>query len=69
MIKEIDPGQSSVKYQFIAAVTMDPMEEPIPALTFSQTKAKAKVANSKVTTRYFIDVNAHLSDFPEERIR
>jgi len=39
MIKEIAPGQSSVKYQFVAAVTMDPKKEPIPTLTFFKTKA------------------------------
>lgn len=39
MIKEIAPGESTVKYQFVAAVSADPKKTPLPQLTFFKTKA------------------------------
>jgi hypothetical protein len=39
MIKSVPPGDGTVTYQFVAAVTTDPKKEPIPGLTFFNTKA------------------------------
>lgn len=39
MIKEIPPGTSAIKYQFVAAVSADPKNNPLPQLTFFKTKA------------------------------
>lgn len=39
IIKEIKPGNSHVKYQFVAAVSADPKRDPLPKLTFLSTKA------------------------------
>ena len=39
MIKSVPPGVSTVKYQFVAAVSIDPKKEPLPDLTFFKTKA------------------------------
>jgi hypothetical protein len=39
MIPEIRPGDTHVKYQFVAAVSSNPKTSPIPKLTFLKTKA------------------------------
>eukprot|EP01035_Chromulina_nebulosa_P024499 gene24499-31902_t len=41
MIKEISPGTSTIKYQFVAAVSADPKKSPLPQLTFFKTKARS----------------------------
>lgn len=41
MIKKVQPGESRVTFQFVAAVTTDPAKEPLPELTFFKTKAVA----------------------------
>lgn len=39
MIDKVAPGRSHIKYQFVAAVSNDPKEKPIPKLTFFNSKA------------------------------
>eukprot|EP01031_Cornospumella_fuschlensis_P042863 gene42863-52375_t len=38
MIKTVPPGESHVTYQFVAAVSSDPKQTPLPKLGFSKTK-------------------------------
>lgn len=38
MIPSIKPGDSHIKYQFVAAVSVDPKKGPIPKLSFLKTK-------------------------------
>jgi hypothetical protein len=47
MVKSIPPGQSQIKYQFVAAVSGDPKTDPIPSLTFFKTKARAYAGGDK----------------------
>lgn len=39
MIKSVEPGDSTIKYQFVAAVSTDPKKEDIPKIEFMKTKA------------------------------
>ena len=39
MIKFVPPGESNVKFQFVAAISQDPKKEALPGITFFKTKA------------------------------
>jgi hypothetical protein len=47
MIKTVQPGDSTVKYQFVAAVSVDPKKEELPKLSFLKTKATSFPGGSK----------------------
>ena len=47
MIKAVEPGDSTVKYQFVAAVSVDPKKEALPKISFLKTKATSFPGGSK----------------------
>ena len=47
MIKSVEPGDSTITYQFVAAVSTDPKKEEIPKITFFKTKATSYPGGSK----------------------
>ena len=47
MIKTVEPGESTVKYQFVAAVSVDPKKEELPKISFLKTKATSFPGGSK----------------------
>ena len=47
MIKSVEPGDSTVTYQFVAAVSTNPKKEDIPKITFFKTKATSYPGGNK----------------------
>lgn len=47
MIKSVEPGDSTVTYQFVAAVSTNPKKEEIPKIAFMKTKATSYPGGNK----------------------
>lgn len=47
MIKKVEPGDSTVKYQFVAAISQNPKNEALPEIIFMKTKAVSYPGGSK----------------------
>ena len=47
MIKKVEPGDSTVKYQFVAAISQNPKTEALPEIIFFKTKAVSYPGGSK----------------------
>lgn len=47
MIKTVEPGESTIKYQFVAAVSANPKKEELPKISFFKTKATSFPGGAK----------------------
>lgn len=47
MIKAVEPGDTTIKYQFVAAVSVDPKKETLPKISFLKTKATSMPGGNK----------------------
>ena len=66
MIKSVPPGESNVKYQFVAAISQDPKKEALPGITFFKTKAVSYPGGDKVKPLDDCEIDPRSCDIDDE---
>ena len=66
MIKSVPPGESNVKYQFVAAISQDPKKEALPGITFFKTKAVSYPGGDKFKPLDDCEIDPRSCDIDDE---